>query len=106
MSINLNNLTEPELRDLNHRIVERLRMLRDLKAHVNMMDFRIGEKVAFHPEGREPVIGILTKYNRKSVTVITDAGAHWTVGPSHLRKVVDAGYQAKPESAPLSLVKG
>jgi hypothetical protein len=30
--------------------------------------------------------GIITKYNRKSVTVITENGQHWNVAPMFLRK--------------------
>jgi hypothetical protein len=30
--------------------------------------------------------GILIRYNRKTVTVITDAGQHWNVSPGLLRK--------------------
>jgi len=37
-----------------------------------MLDFSIGERVSFQPDGRPLLTGILTKYNRKSVTVITE----------------------------------
>jgi len=30
---------------------------------------------------------MLTRYNKKTVTVITDEGQHWNVAPSFLRKV-------------------
>jgi hypothetical protein len=30
---------------------------------------------------------MLTRYNRKTVTVITDDGQHWNVAPQFLRKV-------------------
>jgi hypothetical protein len=30
--------------------VARLRLLRQLDAHVTMLEFRIGERVTFHPE--------------------------------------------------------
>jgi hypothetical protein len=40
VKINIDELTEDQLIDLNHRIIERLRMIRDLNAHVSMMDFR------------------------------------------------------------------
>jgi hypothetical protein len=29
---------------------------------------------------------MLTRYNKKTVTVITDDGQHWTVSPNFLRK--------------------
>ncbi len=86
MNINIDELTEAELVDLNHRIVERLRFLNQMRAHGQMLQFKIGDRVAFQPEGRPPVVGMLTRYNKKTVTVITDDGQHWTVSPSLLRK--------------------
>lgn len=110
MSINIDNLTEDELRELNHRIVERLRMCRDLKAHVTMMDFRIGERVCFNTGDHRGVItGTLTKHNRKSVTVIADSGTPWKVSPGFLKKAADGDViraSAKAEPAQLSLFKG
>jgi hypothetical protein len=53
-----------------------------------MLRFKIGDRVTFHPEGLPPVVGMLTRYNRKTVTVITDDGQHWNVSPNLLRKVV------------------
>lgn len=112
MRIDLDQFTESELVDLNHRVVERLRMLRDVKAHVSMMDFRIGERVMFLPEDREPVVGTLAKYNRKSVTVIADTGTRWTVSPGFLKRapVYTDGDKApspprKQELGLLSLIK-
>jgi len=85
MSIDIDRLTEAELIDLNNRIVERLRFLSQMKAHSKMLEFRIGDRVTFQPEGRSPVTGMLTRYNRKTVTVITDDGQHWNVAPIFLR---------------------
>ncbi|MBM4349230.1 MAG: hypothetical protein FJ106_05000 [Deltaproteobacteria bacterium] len=87
MKIDIDELTEAELVDLNHRIVERLRFLNQMRAHGRMMEFKIGDRVTFEPAGRPPVSGMLTRYNRKTVTVITDDGQHWNVSPMLLRKV-------------------
>jgi len=86
MRIDIDKLTETELVDLNNRIVERLRFLHQMRAHSEMLEFRIGDRVMFRPDGRPPVVGMLTKYNRKSVTVITDQGEKWTVAPSFLQR--------------------
>ena len=51
-----------------------------------MLDFRIGDRVTFQPEGRAPLFGVITRYNKKTVTVITDSGQHWNVAPALLRK--------------------
>jgi hypothetical protein len=80
-------LTEAELVDLNNRIVERLRFLNHMRAHAEMLEFKIGDRVSFQPAGRPLVIGMLTRYNRKTVTVITDNGQHWNVAPQFLRKM-------------------
>jgi hypothetical protein len=83
--INIDHLTEAELIDLNHRIVQRLRLMSQVNAHKAMLEFRIGDRVTFEPEGGTPVFGILTRYNKKSVTVITDDGHRWNVSPRFLR---------------------
>jgi len=88
MKIDIDKLSEPELIDLNNRIVERLRFLKQKRAHDQMLKFKIGDRVTFHSEGLPPVVGMLTRYNRKTVTVITDDGQHWNVSPSLLRKAV------------------
>jgi hypothetical protein len=86
MKIDIDKLSEDELIDLNNRIVARLRFLNQMRAHSQMLDFRIGDRVKFQPEGRPAMFGIITRYNKKTVTVITDSGQHWNVAPGLLRK--------------------
>jgi len=86
MKVDIDQLTEAELVDLNNRIVARLRFLAQARAHSRMMDFAIGDRVSFQPEGRPVLSGVLTRYNKKTVTVITDGGEHWNVSPGALRK--------------------
>jgi hypothetical protein len=86
MKINIDQLTESELVDLNRRIVERLRMLHQMHAHVRMLEFCIGERVSFQSDRDKIVEGTLIRYNKKSVTVVTDDGGRWTVSPALLRK--------------------
>jgi hypothetical protein len=87
MRIDIDGLTEAELVDLNNRIVARLRFLAQMRAHAHMLDFSVGDRVTFQPDGRPPLNGVLTRYNRKTVTIITDDGGRWNVSPSLLRKV-------------------
>ena len=91
MPIDIDNLTEAELIDLNNRIVERLRFMHQARSHKRMLDFKIGDRVSFQPEGRGTIFGVLTRYNKKTVTVITETGERWNVAPVFLRRVVDAG---------------
>jgi hypothetical protein len=62
-----------------------------MRAHSQMLDFKIGDRVTFQPEGRAPLFGILTRYNKKTVTVITESGQHWNVAPGLLRKAASPG---------------
>ena len=86
MEIDIDKLTEAELTDLNNRIVARLRFLSQMRAHAQMLEFKIGDRVSFPPEGHRRVVGMLTRYNRKTVTVISDDGQRWNVSPTLLRR--------------------
>jgi hypothetical protein len=87
VKIDIDQLTEVELIDLNHRVVERLRFIEQMRSHGTMLKFSIGERVTFSPVGRASVIGMLVKYNKKTVSVITDDGQQWNVSPTFLRKI-------------------
>jgi len=45
-----------------------------------MLEFTIGERVWFQTDVRR-VEGVLVRYNKKSVTVVTDDGERWNVAP-------------------------
>lgn len=94
MKIDIDKLTEAELTDLNHRVVERLRFLHQMRAHKAMLELSLGERVCFQPDGRPLLFGVLTRYNRKTVTVITDSGEHWNVSPAALRRASDVANTA------------
>ena len=87
MKINIDSLTEKELIKLNHRVVERLKFLESARAHADMMEFSVGDKVCFHSSGRDTTVGILVKYNKKTVTILTEDGQKWNVSPHLLEKV-------------------
>ena len=86
----IDSLSEEDLIELNHKIVARLRFLTQMRSHRRMLDFRIGERVKFRPDGSREITGILTQYNKKTVTVIADSGEHWRVAPGLLTKVETA----------------
>jgi hypothetical protein len=52
-----------------------------------MLEFKVGERVQFQPDGHPPVTGVLTRYNRKTVTVIADTAQQWNVAPQFLQRV-------------------
>ena len=99
MAVDIDRLTEPELVDLNRRIVERLRFLQQMRAHQRMLAFKVGDRVAFRADARGTVEGMLTRHNRKSVTVITDDGHQWNVSPALLSRAA-APSAAKPRARP------
>lgn len=53
-----------------------------------MLEFKIGDRVAFQPPGEDTIIGMLTRYNKKTVTVITDTGRQWNVSPNLISRVI------------------
>jgi hypothetical protein len=74
-----------------------------MKAHAKMLEFKIGDRVAFQAEGGTSVQGMLTRYNRKTVTVITDDGRHWNVSPALLSRVAPDAAKAHVRSNVISL---
>ena len=103
MKIDIDRLSEADLVDLNHRIVERLRLLQQMRSHVQMMEFKVGERVQFQPDGHPLVTGVLTRYNRKTVTVIAETGQQWNVAPQFLQRVTPlaTGRFAEPNVIPM-----
>ena len=103
MKIDIDKLTEAESIDLNNRIVARLRFLNQMRAHAQMLEFKIGDRVWFQPKGHRGVVGMLARYNRKTVTVVTDDGQRWNVSPTLLRRADDArGSESRsPDVIPL-----
>ena len=89
--IDIDGLTEAELIALNNRMVERLRFLHQARAHSRMLEFSVGDRISFQPDGMAPLPGVLTRYNKKTVTVITEQGQRWNVSPGALKKVKDIG---------------
>ena len=89
MPIDIDALTFEELLELNQRVVARLKFLESMQAHVDMMAFNLGARVSFDTqEGRQ--FGTLVKYNRKTVTVVTESGQRWNISPHLLSPVKDA----------------
>jgi hypothetical protein len=105
MKIDIDRLSEAELIDLNNRIVARLRFLQQMRAHMEMLEFKIGDRVSFRPPGQGPVEGMLTRYNKKTVTVVTDEGRQWNVSPALLNQAVSAKSKDSADSNVVLLSK-
>ena len=89
MNIDIDKLTESELIDLNHRVVERLRLLNQMHAHLEMLEFKIGDRVVFQTDHRGLVEGMLTRCNPKTVTVTSEWGIA-SLSPVFLRMGIPA----------------
>lgn len=89
MKIDITTLSEDELIDLHRRITERLRFLSQTRAHHKMLEFKVGDRVNFKRDDHTTVSGVLTKYNKKTVTVLADNGEHWNVSPGLLTLAKD-----------------
>ncbi len=90
MKIDITALSEDELIDLHRRITERLRFLSQTRAHHKMLEFKVGDRVSFKRDDHTTLFGVLTKYNKKTVTILTDNGENWNVSPGLLTRVKDA----------------
>ena len=90
MPIDIDGLTFEELLELNQRVMARLKMLESMQAHVEMTAFNIGKRVSFETQhGR--LFGTLVKYNRKTVTVVTENRQRWNISPHLLSPAQNAG---------------
>jgi len=63
MKIDIDALSESELVDLNHRIVERLRFINQMRAHRDMLEFGIGDRV-----GSSPIAAAASKAWSRAIT--------------------------------------
>lgn len=89
MAVDIDQLSYEELVALNHRIVERLKFLETVQAHRAMMRFDVGARVSFDTGRDGRLSGILVKFNRKTVTVVTDDQRQWRVPPEILSPIRD-----------------
>lgn len=94
MPIDIDSLTEQELRDLHRRVTERLRFFAQARAHRAMLEFSIGDRVEFDADGRT-VTGVITRYNRKTVSLLADDAGRWNVSPALLRPAPAAPHPAQ-----------
>ncbi|MCA2992884.1 hypothetical protein [Gemmatimonas sp.] len=99
MKIDISQLDEAQLLALNQQIVARLNYLQEARTHHQMLNFKVGERVRFHPPGHDPKAGVIVKYNRKTVTVVTDDQHHWNVAPVFLTRVVEPEESVAENSA-------
>ncbi|MBS98352.1 MAG: hypothetical protein CMI01_06710 [Oceanospirillaceae bacterium] len=85
----IEDMSIDQLLELNKVICQRIDELQDRETLQALSQLRVGLKVTF--ESREgPVVGIVTKINRKSVIVLAEDGSkQYKVSPELLRPLRD-----------------
>ena len=85
----IEDMSIDQLLELNKYICRRIDELQDRENLQSLSQLRVGLKVTF--EGRDgPVLGIVTKINRKSVIVLGDDGKkQYKISPGLLRPLRD-----------------
>jgi len=86
MTMDIGHLTFQELIDLNHRIIDRLKVLELANTHDAMTAFRLGERVTFHPDGHDVIFGFISRLNQKTITILSEDGHKWRVAPQLVSK--------------------
>jgi hypothetical protein len=66
-------------------------MLRQIRRYEQMATLAPGERVSFFSESGQAIVGVVERFNQKTVTVRTDDGHHWRVAPSLLSKTTEVG---------------
>lgn len=105
--INIDKLSEKELISLNRQIIDRLKILQQVKIQQSMNEFRLGDRVHFASHSGEMVEGVLVRHNKKTVSIITDDGRQWNISPGFLRKIKDTpnAFDQDTDKISLTLIK-
>lgn len=86
----IKQLNEEDLRFLNQLIVERLNLMDQAHATRLMTNFTRGDRVRFCAPDGGMLEGTVLRLNKKTVSVATDDGHRWNVGPSFLTLISSA----------------
>lgn len=80
-------LNEEQLRELNHKIIERLKLINRAYSTIQVAKFNLGDRVYFEHNGRK-LIGTVVRLNQKSVSVELENNQEWRVAPQLLKKII------------------
>jgi preprotein translocase subunit SecA len=90
MNIDFNSYSIKELSELNHQLVEHIRLRRQRESQQVMHKFDLGDLVCFENDYGEVIEGRIIRFNQKSVTIEKDCGHSWRVSPQLLEKVIES----------------
>ncbi|MBI2459269.1 MAG: hypothetical protein HYV53_01815 [Parcubacteria group bacterium] len=81
-------LNEDQLRIINRKIVERLKLINRAKSTVSLARFNLGDRAYFLYNGRK-MPGAIIRLNQKTATLRLDDGKEWLVAPGLLTKIIE-----------------
>ncbi len=85
--LDLDKMSEQELRELNREIVQHLNLRAFVRNKSKLMAFRIGDRVSFECD-HSSLEGCITRINQKTASIETDDERSFRVPPSYLSKIV------------------
>ena len=107
MDIDLTRYTEAELLELNRRVIERIKVLRQGRCRESMAEFNVGDRASFRRDCGHEVIGTIVRLNQKSVTIVSTDGVHWRVAPIFLKKAAgEGGHHHEPKDELIAQAQG
>lgn len=86
----IKRLSEEDLRFLNGLIVERLKLINQLRHTSEMIKFTRGDRVGFRTRDGIAYEGHVLQLNKKTIAVLTDDGRQWKVSPGLLTLIKPA----------------
>ncbi len=83
----LRNMGEEDLRFINRLVVERLNLLAQARSTVQLAQFAVGDRVQFTLSDGTVMRATVMRLNKKTASLRTGDGRHWTVSPGLLRRL-------------------
>ncbi|MFK7859256.1 MAG: hypothetical protein AB8B64_10555 [Granulosicoccus sp.] len=85
----VDSLNSSQLQTLNGLICDRLDYLRNLDTLKSMNQFEMGDYIQFTDKQGQVQTGQITKFNRKTISILSSEGKKWNVSPQMLERVAN-----------------
>ncbi len=82
----IKKLNEKDLLYLNRLIVERLKILSQVRSSEKMAEYHIHQRINFPGPYGSVKTGTITAMHKKTVSIRTDDGENWKVAPGLLKR--------------------
>ncbi len=102
MDIDFSGHSVDELRELNHGLVEHIKLTQQRASQDSMNKFKLDELVCFENQYGEVIEGKIIRFNQKTVTIEKDCGHQWRVPPQFLSRVFRA-QESKQNIVPVNI---